>query len=51
MVRNVKQDRNGNILIASYKGVFRYDGTSFTNLTGGASRSNFAESILTGYKN
>jgi ligand-binding sensor domain-containing protein len=33
MVRNVKKDRNGNILIASYLGVFRYDGTSFTNLT------------------
>ena len=33
MVRNVKQDRNGNILIASYKGVFRYDGKSFTNIT------------------
>jgi ligand-binding sensor domain-containing protein len=34
MVRNVKQARNGDILIASYLGVFRYDGTSFTNLTG-----------------
>ncbi len=33
MVRNVKQDRNGNILIASYLGVFRYDGKSFTNIT------------------
>src|SRR4051794_18474220 len=33
MVRNVKQARNGNILIASYLGVFRYDGISFTNLT------------------
>ena len=34
MVRNVKQDRNGNILIAaSWGGVFRYDGKSFTNLT------------------
>jgi len=33
MVRNIKQDRNGNILIASYKGVFRYDGKSFTNIT------------------
>ena len=34
MVRNVKQDRNGNILIASYmRCVFRYDGKSFTNLT------------------
>ena len=34
MVRNVKQDRNGNILLpASWGGVFRYDGKSFTNLT------------------
>ena len=33
LVRNVKQDRNGNILIASYRGVFRYDGKSFTNIT------------------
>ena len=33
MVRHVKQPRNGDILIASYLGVFRYDGTSFTNLT------------------
>ena len=33
MVRNVKQDRNGNILIASLNGIFRYDGKSFTNLT------------------
>jgi ligand-binding sensor domain-containing protein len=34
MVRNIKQDRNGNILIAaSWGGVFRYDGKSFTNLT------------------
>jgi ligand-binding sensor domain-containing protein len=33
-VRNVKQDRNGNILIAAtWGGVFRYDGKSFTNLT------------------
>ncbi len=34
MVRNVRQARNGNILIAaSWGGVFRYDGKSFTNLT------------------
>ena len=34
MVRNVKQDRNGNILLAaSLAGVFRYAGNSFTNLT------------------
>ena len=33
MVRHVKQARNGDILIASFLGVFRYDGTTFTNLT------------------
>lgn len=33
MVRNVRQARNGDILIASYIGVYRYDGTSFTNMT------------------
>src|SRR6187431_1521286 len=33
MVRNVKQAKNGDILIASYVGVYRYDGTSFTNMT------------------
>lgn len=33
MVRNIKQDSKGNILVASFKGVFRYDGKSFTNLT------------------
>jgi len=34
-VRHVKQARNGDILIAaSWSGVFRYDGKSFTNLTG-----------------
>ncbi len=33
MVRNVKQAKNGDILIAAYNGVFRYDGKSFTNLT------------------
>ncbi len=36
MVRNIKQDRNGNILIAGsntsvFGDVFRYDGKSFTN--------------------
>lgn len=33
MVRNVRQAKNGDILIASYIGVYRYDGTSFTNIT------------------
>ena len=27
-VRNIKQARNGDILISSFLGVFRYDGTS-----------------------
>jgi len=33
MVRNVKQAKNGDILIAAYNEVFRYDGKSFTNIT------------------
>jgi ligand-binding sensor domain-containing protein len=34
MVRNIKKGRNGTVLIAaSFSGVFRYDGKSFTNLT------------------
>jgi ligand-binding sensor domain-containing protein len=33
MVRNVRKARNGDILIASYIGVYRYDGKSFTNIT------------------
>ena len=42
MVRNVKQARNGDILIASYLGVLRYDGTSFTNLTSKISSPRFS---------
>ncbi len=33
MVRNVRQAKNGDILVASYIGVYRYDGKSFTNIT------------------
>ena len=33
VTRAIKQDRNGNIWIASWEGVFRYDGKSFTNIT------------------
>jgi ligand-binding sensor domain-containing protein len=33
MVRSVKQAKNGDILIASYTGLWRYDGKTFTNLT------------------
>jgi ligand-binding sensor domain-containing protein len=42
MVRNVKQAKNGDILIASYLGVFRYDGTSFTNITSKISSPRFS---------
>jgi ligand-binding sensor domain-containing protein len=42
MVRHVKLARNGDILIASSLAVFRYDGTSFTNLTGKISSPRFA---------
>ena len=42
MVRHVKQARNGDILIASFLGVFRYDGTSFTNLTSKISSPRFS---------
>lgn len=34
MVRSIKKARNGDILVASSLGVFRYDGRSFANLTG-----------------
>jgi len=33
MVRNIRQARNGDILIASFSGIFRYNGKSFINLT------------------
>ena len=42
MVRNIKLARNGDILIASYLAVFRYDGTSFTNLTSNISSPRFS---------
>jgi ligand-binding sensor domain-containing protein len=52
MVRYVKQARNGDILIASYLGVFRYDGTSFTNLTSKISSPRFSSfwDVLEGRK-
>ena len=33
IVRNIEQDRNGSIWIASWEGIFRTDGSSFTNFT------------------
>ncbi|HEX8279088.1 MAG TPA: two-component regulator propeller domain-containing protein, partial [Segetibacter sp.] len=32
-VRTIKQDRKGNIWLASNEGIIRYDGKSFTNIT------------------
>jgi streptogramin lyase len=39
--RNIIQDRKGNIWIAAYDGIFRYDGKSFTNITNKASSARF----------
>lgn len=33
MVQNVRQARNGDMLIAAYNGIFRYNGQTFTNIT------------------
>ncbi len=33
ITRNIIQDRKGNIWIATFDGVYRYDGKSFTNIT------------------
>ncbi len=39
--RNIIQDRKGNIWIASWEGVFRYDGKSFINITSNVSAARF----------
>ncbi|WP_373495210.1 two-component regulator propeller domain-containing protein [Aquiflexum sp.] len=41
IVRNIVQDRNGNVWIASWEGVFRYDGRFFTNITNKVSSARF----------
>ncbi|MBP4137083.1 ligand-binding sensor domain-containing protein [Flavobacterium geliluteum] len=33
ITRNIIQDKNNNIWIAAFSGIFRYDGKSFTNIT------------------
>ncbi len=40
-VRTIKQDKKGNIWLASNEGIFRYDGKSFTNITGKLSADRF----------
>ncbi len=41
IVRTIKQDKKGNIWIAAFDGVFRYDGKSFTNITSKLSSARF----------
>ena len=41
ITRNIIQDKKGNIWIAAFDGVFRYDGKSFTNITSKVSSAHF----------
>jgi ligand-binding sensor domain-containing protein len=41
ITRNITQDRNGNIWVASWEGIFRYDGKSFTHITNKVSSARF----------
>lgn len=41
ITRNIKQDKNGNIWIAAFDGIFKYDGTTFTNITNVVSSASF----------
>jgi ligand-binding sensor domain-containing protein len=41
ITRNIIQDRKGNIWIAAFDGIFRYDGKSFTNITSNVSSARF----------
>jgi ligand-binding sensor domain-containing protein len=41
ITRTIVQDRKGNIWMASFGGVFRYDGKSFTNITSKVSAARF----------
>jgi len=41
IVRTIKEDKMGTIWIASWEGIFKYDGKSFTNVTGKVSSARF----------
>jgi ligand-binding sensor domain-containing protein len=41
ITRNIIQDRKGNIWIAAFDGIFRYDGKSFANITSKVSSARF----------
>lgn len=41
ITRNIIQDKKGNIWVASWEGVFKYDGKSFSNITNKVSSARF----------
>lgn len=41
ITRNIIQDRSGNIWVAAFDGIFRYDGKAFTNITSKVSSARF----------
>lgn len=41
ITRNIIQDRKGSIWMASFGGIFRYDGNTFSNITGKVSSASF----------
>ena len=41
ITRNIIQDRKGNIWVAAFDGIFRYDGKSFTHMTSKVSSARF----------
>jgi ligand-binding sensor domain-containing protein len=45
ITRNIIQDRKGNTWAATWEGVFRYDGKSFTNVTGKVSSARFFSAL------
>lgn len=50
-VRNMVQDRKGNIWLASSEGIIRYDGKSFTNITGKVISTRFSSVLEDGKGN
>ncbi|MEQ8808141.1 MAG: two-component regulator propeller domain-containing protein [Imperialibacter sp.] len=45
ITRTIIQDRKGDMWMATWEGVFRYDGTSFTNMTTGVSEARFFSAL------
>lgn len=51
ITRNIIQDRKGNIWIASWEGIFKYNGKSFTNMTSKVSSARFFSVLQDGKGN